>query len=83
MKQPTWTSLALMALLQTGFAQEEGWKQSGALRLLTTPDGANLPATAEVPEFPGLIRWDRGWFDFKQAKDDGGGLRIFSKGKLK
>lgn len=81
MKQSTLITLGLLALLQPGFAQYEGWKHSGSLNLLTTPDGANLPATAEVQDFPVLVRLDKDWFDFKQAKDDGSDLRFSSEGK--
>ena len=81
MKPSTLITLGLLALLQPGFAQYEGWKHSGSLNLLTTPDGANLPATAEVQDFPVLVRLDKDWFDFKQAKDDGSDLRFSSEGK--
>jgi len=53
-----------------------GWNHTGVLTLLTTPDGANLPAGAVVEEFPVLVRLDRDWFDFKQARPDGGDIRF-------
>ena len=80
-KPPSLTTLALITLLQTGFAQYEGWGRSGSLHILTTPDGANLPATAEVQDFPILVRLDRDWFDFKQTKSDGSDLRFSAAGK--
>ena len=80
-KPPSLTTLALITLLQTGFAQYEGWGRSGSLHILTTPDGANLPATAEVQDFPILVRLDRDWFDFKQPKSDGSDLRFSAAGK--
>lgn len=55
-----------------------GWKQSGTLTLLTTPDGANLPLTAVVTDFPVLVRLDRDWFDFTQARPDGADVRFTS-----
>lgn len=53
-----------------------GWKHQGTLTLLTTPDGANLPATAEVTNFPVLVRLHRDWFDFAQARPDGADVRF-------
>lgn len=53
-----------------------GWKHSGTLTLLTTPDGANLPAAAVVADFPVLVRLDRDWFDFAQARPDGADVRF-------
>ncbi len=54
----------------------QGWKHSGALTLLTTPEGANLPATASVADFPVLVRLNTFWFDFSQAKAAGDDLRF-------
>ncbi len=53
-----------------------GWKFSGVFTVLTTPDGANLPAGTTVEEFPLLVRLQRDWFDFSQAKADGADLRF-------
>ncbi len=53
-----------------------GWKHSGTLTLLTTPDGANLPPTAVVTDFPVLVRLHRDWFDFTQARPDGADVRF-------
>jgi Concanavalin A-like lectin/glucanases superfamily/Domain of unknown function (DUF2341)/Carbohydrate esterase, sialic acid-specific acetylesterase len=59
------------------------WKHNGVMAVLTTPDGANLPAGAAVEDFPLLVRLDRDWFDFSQAKPDGADLRFTSAdGKL-
>jgi hypothetical protein len=57
-------------------APYEGWQHSGSLTILTTPDGANLPAGAVVEEFPVLVRLHRDWFDFAQAKPDGADVRF-------
>ncbi|MEN9574822.1 MAG: hypothetical protein RL514_2677 [Verrucomicrobiota bacterium] len=57
----------------------QGWSHSGSLTVLTTPDGANLPAGAVLEEFPLLVRLHKDWFDFKQAKADGSDVR-FSTG---
>lgn len=52
------------------------WKHSGTLTLLTTSDGANLPPTAVVTDFPVLVRLHRDWFDFAQARPDGADVRF-------
>lgn len=60
-----------------------GWKHSGTLMLLTTPEGANLAAGAVVEEFPVLVRLDRDWFDFSQARPEGADVRFSTAdGKL-
>jgi hypothetical protein len=60
-----------------------GWKHSGDFTVLTTPDGANLPAGVVVEEFPMLVRLHRDGFDFLQAKTDGGDVRFTTTdGKL-
>lgn len=56
------------------------WKHSGTLTLLTTPDGANLPATVVVTDFPVLVRLHRDWFDFTQARPDGADVRFTTDG---
>ena len=53
-----------------------GWLHSGSLYLLTTPEGANLPAAAVAEGFPLLVRLHKDWFDFKQAKTDGADVRF-------
>ena len=53
----------------------QDWKHSGSMWLLTTPDGADLPADAKVEQFPVLVRLHRDWFDFAQAKPNGEDLR--------
>src|SRR5690606_37317033 len=72
--------------LSRGVAEAEvpyrGWKYSGCLYLLTTPEGANLPASAVEHELPVLVRLHRDSFDFSQAKPDGGDIRFSTaKGK--
>lgn len=59
-------------------AQYSDWKHSGSVWLLTTPDGANLPASAVVESFPVLVRLDKDFFDFRQAKPNGEDLRFSS-----
>ena len=43
---------------------------------MTTPEGANLPATASEDGFPLLVRLDKDWFDFSQAKAHGEDIRF-------
>jgi len=52
------------------------WQHSGVLTILTTPEGANLPAAAAAEDFPLLVRLHKDWFDFKQAKADGADVRF-------
>ncbi len=59
----------------------EGWQYSGTLSILTTPEGANLPASASENDFPLLVRLGKEWFDFKQAKAHGEDIRFSAGGK--
>ncbi len=53
-----------------------GWQKHGSLFLITTPEGANLPAEALVKDFPLLVRLHRDFFDFKEAKPHGEDIRF-------
>ena len=53
-----------------------GWKHTGVVTVLTTPEGANLPAGAVVEQFPLLVRLNRDGFDFSQVKPDGADVRF-------
>jgi hypothetical protein len=68
--------ILLVALLPAASAQYPGWRHSGSLLILTTPEGANLPATASEEDFPLLVRLNRDWFDFQQAKPNGEDVRF-------
>ena len=57
-------------------ASYQNWKHSGSMWLLTTPEGADLPAAASVEGFPLLVRLDKDWFDFAQARANGEDLRV-------
>ena len=46
--------------------------------ILTTPEGANLPASASVKDFPLLVRLDKDFFDFAQAKPNGEDIRFLT-----
>jgi len=65
-----------LAVLATASAQYQGWQHAGSLNILTTPDGANLPATATAEGFPLLLRLDKESFDFRQTKPDGADVRF-------
>ena len=79
--------LAALLLSFAASAQEKatlypGWKNSGALTILTTAEGAALPAGTTVEGFPLLVRLSGDWFDFKQARAGGEDVRFStSEGK--
>jgi len=50
--------------------------KEGSIYILTTPDGANLPAGASAKDFPLLVRLDKDFFDFKQAQAKGQDIRF-------
>ena len=54
----------------------ERWQHSGSLFLNTTAEGAAMPATAGVENFPVLIRLNRDFFDFDQARPHGEDFRV-------
>ena len=72
---------ALAVNLSAAFAQYPDWKNSGSLFLNTTTDGANLPATASVEEFPVLVRLHKDFFNFAVAKPNGDDVRFSAGGK--
>jgi len=72
-----WFSLPLQAV----FAQYATWQHSGTFVILTTPEGANLPAAAREEGFPLLVRLNKEVFDFSQAKSDGADVRFSAEGK--
>jgi hypothetical protein len=69
--------ISLLALWPMGAsAQYSDWKQSGSMFILTTPEGANLAATATEKDFPLLLRLHKDFFDFSQAKTNGEDIRF-------
>ena len=74
------TLLVAVSLLPTfprqASAQYPSWQHSGSIFILTTPEGAGLPASAAVEEFPLLVRLHRDFFVFSQAKADGADIRL-------
>lgn len=68
-----------MAHSLTAFGQERpGWQHSGAITILTTPEGAGLPSEALIEEFPLLVRLHKDFFDFRQTKPLGEDIRFSS-----
>ncbi len=45
------------------------WKYSGSLFILTTPDGADLPESASLENFPLLVRLNKTWFEQPAGSD--------------
>ena len=52
------------------------WKHTGSVFILTTPEGANLPAAATEKDFPLLVRLHKDFFNFTQTKANGDDLRF-------
>ncbi len=70
------TLFVLVAVIGSAPADYPGWKHSGSVFVLTTAEGANLPASAVVEEFPLLIRLHKDFFDFNQLQPNGEDLRV-------
>ena len=68
----------VLALAGPAAADYPGWTRSGSVFVLTTPAGADLPASASVENFPLLVRLHKDHFDFSQAKANGEDLRFSS-----
>jgi len=75
-KQLTTGIAVFMTLLATARAGYVGWQHSGSIWILTTPEGANLPATATEENFPVLVRLGKDGFDFSKAKGGGEDIRF-------
>ena len=56
--------------------QYRGWQHSGSVYILTTPEGADLPASTSEEGFPLLVRLHKDFFDFSQAKANGEDIRL-------
>lgn len=78
--------VTLLLLAQLAPIQAKGadsladWAQSGTLAILTTPDGADLPASASLEDFPLLVRLNGETFDFRQAQPHGEDVRFSAEG---
>lgn len=75
--------LYLISLLPTAMvsAQFKEWQHSGSVAVVTTPAGANIPANTSLENFPLLLRLDKDFFDFKEARIDGADLRFSAEGQ--
>jgi len=62
-------------------AQYADWRHSGSIYILTTPEGADLPASASVKDFPLLVRLHRDHFPFSEAEEGGSDIRFSAGGK--
>ena len=60
--------LSVLYLSVSAPAQYADWKNSGSLYIITTSEGANLPASASEDGFPLLVRLHKDFFNFSQAK---------------
>ena len=69
--------LSLIAIPQS-FAQYSTWQHSGSLYILTTPEGANLPETTTLTDFPLLVRLHKDFFNFSKARPMGEDIRFSS-----
>ncbi len=79
MRFPAVAVLALLFVFPLPvFAQYDAWRETGSLFIVTTPEGANLPATAAVEAFPLLVRLDKESFAFTKAQPHGEDLRFAS-----
>lgn len=71
-------AMVVLALAGRAPAAYPGWQHSGSVYVLTTPEGAGLPAAAAVEGFPLLVRLHKDFFDFRQAKANGADVRFSS-----
>ena len=71
-------AIVYLAMLASASAEYQGWQHSGSLHILTTKEGANMPANTTEANFPLLVRLSKDWFDFGQAKPNGDDLRFAS-----
>ena len=73
--------LMCIGFLSQASAQYGDWKHSGSIYVVTTSAGANLPASAVEKNFPLLVRLNKNYFDFSQAKSRGEDIRFSANGK--
>lgn len=69
-----------ICLVQSAIAQYSGWQHSSSIYVITTPEGANLPATASEENFPVLVRLNKDFFNFSQAGVGGCDIRFATPG---
>ena len=73
--------LVFAGFLSQASAQYGDWKHSGSTYIVTDSAGADLPASAVERNFPLLVRLNKEYFDFSEAKPQGEDVRFSSKGK--
>ncbi len=66
----------LVAAAESSTSPYPGWRHTGTIWILTTPEGADLPAATVVQQFPLLVRLHGSWFDFTAAQPTGEDLRF-------
>lgn len=81
MMRKTWIALLSLTGVLPGREAFSDWKHSGSIFLLTTADGANLPASVEVRDFPVLVRLHHDFFPFGEAGDGGRDVRFSAGGE--
>ncbi|MFO7906557.1 MAG: hypothetical protein R6U98_28125 [Pirellulaceae bacterium] len=65
-----------LLLIGLTVARAAEWQHAGALYIITTPDGADLPDGAAEKDFPLLVRLSNNTFDFSQAGAGGEDIRF-------
>lgn len=73
--------LIFVGFLSHASAQYGDWKHSGSIYIVTDSAGADLPASAVEKNFPLLVRFNKNYFDFSQAKPRGEDIRFSANGK--
>ena len=73
--------LVFAGFLSQASAQYDDWKHSGSMYIVTDSAGTDLPASAVEKNFPLLVRLNKEYFDFRQAKPQGEDIRFSSKSK--
>ncbi|MCX6876781.1 MAG: DUF2341 domain-containing protein [Verrucomicrobia bacterium] len=73
----------LVGLLAVGLSAQAAtpysdWQHSGTFYIITTPEGADLPASATESNFPLLVRLNSGNFNFGEAQPGGEDIRFAS-----
>ncbi len=72
---------SVLIVVGSATAQYADWEHSGSIYILTTPDGADLPASASVKNFPLLVRLHRDHFRFSEAAAGGRDIRFSAGGR--
>lgn len=74
----TTTIIASLLFATAAFAGPDysTWAHAGSVFVLTTPEGADLPAAASLEGFPVLVRLHRDFFNFAGARPNGEDLRF-------